>query len=33
VGWRFTGLEVGRFSRFGLAIGFFLPLFIFVSPH
>jgi hypothetical protein len=27
----FTGFEVGRFSRIGLAFGFFFPFFIFVS--
>jgi hypothetical protein len=25
MGWRFAGLEVRRFSRIGLAFGFFFP--------
>jgi hypothetical protein len=28
MGWRFAGFKVGRFSRIGLAFGFFLPPFI-----
>lgn len=31
MGWPFAGFEGGRFSKIGLAFGFFLPLFIFVS--
>ena len=31
MGWRFAGFKVGRFSRFGLVFGFFLPRFIFVN--
>jgi hypothetical protein len=29
MGWRFAGFKLGRFSRIGLAFGFFLPPFIF----
>ena len=29
--WGLAVLEVGRFSRIGLAFGFFLPLFTFVN--
>jgi hypothetical protein len=31
VGWRFAGFDVGRFSRIGLAFGFFLPPFMLVD--
>ena len=31
MGWGFAVFEVGRFPRFGLAFGFFLPLFTFVN--
>jgi hypothetical protein len=31
MGWRFAGFEVGRFSRIGLAFGFFFPRFISVN--
>jgi hypothetical protein len=31
MGWRFAGFEVGRFSRIGLAFGFFLTPFISVN--
>jgi hypothetical protein len=33
MGSRFAGFEVGRFSRTGLAFGFFLLLFIFVESN
>jgi len=32
MGWRFAGFKVVRFSRIGLAFGFFLPLFAFMGP-
>jgi hypothetical protein len=31
MGWRVAGFKVGRFSRIGLAFGFFLTFFIFMS--
>jgi hypothetical protein len=31
IGWRFAAFVIGRFSRIGLAFGFFLPPFIFVN--
>jgi hypothetical protein len=31
MGWRFAGFKVCRFSRIGLAFGFFLPRFTFVN--
>ncbi|HEY1859662.1 MAG TPA: hypothetical protein VGG61_04875 [Gemmataceae bacterium] len=31
MGWRVAGFKVGRFSRIGLAFGFFLAFFIFMN--
>jgi hypothetical protein len=31
MGWRFADFEVGRFSRIGLAFGFFSPCFTSVN--